>query len=306
MKKLLFLIATICFAIQLEAQNDPHYSMFMFNRLSINPAYAGGKEVLTFSGHYRNQWTGITGAPQTYTFAGHTPFFKNRCGVGLSVVTDKIGIVNTTYVDLSYAYRMKVSDEATLSIGVQGQLDFGRIDWSLADPLDQNDSSFEELPDSKMNPNFGLGAYYADPSFYVGFSVPRVLKTSIYDDEAADYVGINALRSYYLMGGLVTRINKNISFQPSALVTMNPNSPFEMDLNASFVFMKTLWVGASYRLGDSFDAIVQYQLNQQLKVALAVDITLSELNNYSPGSFEVMVQYCHMRSGSRLRNIRYF
>jgi len=306
MKKLLFAMAVLLFAIDAQGQSDPHYSMFMFNRLSINPAYAGGKEVLTFSGHYRNQWHGISGAPITYTFAGHTPFFQKRCGIGLSVVVDKIGMVNTTFVDLSYAYRIKVNDKSTLSIGLQGQLDYGRIDWNMADPLDQGDEMLPMSASTKMNPNFGLGAYYAHPSFYVGVSVPRILKTSIFDDEAADYVGVGALRSYYLMGGLIMRMSKNVEFRPAALITVNPKSPFEADLNASVVFMKALWVGASYRLGDSFDFILQYQLTQQLKAAVAVDVTLTELNNYSPGSFEIMLEYCFLNNGSRLKNIRYF
>ena len=306
MKKLLIAVAVLFFVVDASAQNDPHYSMFMFNRLSINPAYAGGNEVLTLTGHYRNQWQGITGAPKTYTFAAHSPFFKKRCGLGLSVVADKIGMVNTMMVDLSYAYRIKLNNESTLSIGVQGQIDYGRIDWNEADPLDQGDDMLPMSETSKINPNFGLGVYYANPSYYVGLSVPRVLKTSIYDDEATDYIGINSLRSYYLMGGLMMRMSKNVEFHPAALITVNPKSPFEADLNASFIFMKTLWVGASYRLGDSFDFILQYQLNQQLKAAVGVDVTLTELSNYSPGSFEVMLEYVFLRNGSRLKNIRYF
>ena len=306
MKKLLFALGMTCFALSIFAQHDPNYSMFMFNRLSINPAYAGGKEVLAFTGHYRNQWAGINGAPKTLTFTAHTPFFNKRCGAGLSVISDQIGMVNTMYVDLSYAYRMKVSDESTLSIGLQGQLDYGRIDWRLADPLDVDDQMINQMPSTKLNPNFGLGVYYAHPSFYMGFSVPRVLKTTIYDDEAMDYIGINALRSYYLMGGLITRLNKNVSFQPSALITVNPQSPFEIDVNASLVFMNTLWVGVGYRLGDSFDAILQYQLTEQLKAAIAIDVTITELNDYSPGSFELMLEYCMFYKSSRTRNIRYF
>ncbi len=306
MKKLLIAIAVLFFVVDVQAQSDPHYSMFMFNRLSINPAYAGGNEVLTFTGHYRNQWQGINGAPKTYTFAAHSPFFNKRCGLGLSVVADKIGMVNTMLVDLSYAYRIKLNNESTLSIGVQGQIDYGRIDWNMADPLDQGDDMLPMSETSKVNPNFGLGVYYANPSYYLGVSIPRVLKTSIYDDEAADYVGINALRSYYLMGGLMMRVSKNVEFHPAALITVNPKSPFEADLNASFIFMKTLWVGASYRLGDSFDFILQYQLNQQLKAAVGVDVTVTELSNYSPGSFELMLEYVFLHNGSRLKNIRYF
>lgn len=291
----------------LFGQNDPHYSMFMFNKLSINPAYAGDKEALTFTGHYRNQWQGIDGAPKTFTFAAHTPLFKKRVGLGLSVISDKIGIYNINYFDVSYAYRMKVSDDATLSIGVQGQIDHTRVDWTKLDPLDQGDGMINVNPTTKLNPNFGLGVYYSHPKYYIGASAPRVFKTAIYDtSNSSGIVSINSLRSYYLMGGLITRLSKNVKFQPGVLLTKNDNAPLDLDLNFSFVFMDALWIGGSYRLEDSFDAIVQYQFSKQLKAAVAVDLTLSELRNYSPGSFEVMLEYLFMFDGARYNNIRYF
>lgn len=307
MKYLLITIITLLSVGSMFGQGDPHYSLFMFNKLAINPAYAGSRDALTLTGHYRNQWQGVDGAPKTFTLAGHAPFFKNKVGVGLSLISDKIGMVNTTYVDMSYAYRIKINDESTLAIGLQGQLDFGRIDWAKADPLDVGDNRFLEGRETRINPNFGLGAYYQHEKYYVGVSVPRVLKTSIYDqDERASVLRINSLRSYYLMGGLVTRVSENVKFQPGALINFNPNAPFELDLNASFVLMDALWLGGSYRLGDSFDFIVQYQFNQQVKAAVAADLTLSELNNYSPGSFELMLEYTLKSDGARYNNIRYF
>lgn len=293
--------------LTLSAQGDPHYSMYMFNKLAINPAYAGSKDAMTFTGHYRNQWQGINGAPKTFTFTGHAPFFKNRVGAGATIINDKIGMMNRTYVDMSYSYRMKMSDEITMSIGLQGQLDFGRIDWSKVDALDSGDNRFETGRETRINPNFGLGAYLQHEKYYLGVSVPRVLKTSIYDkDERAQLVSINSLRSYYFMGGFITRLSEKVKFQPGALVTINPNAPFEFDLNASVVFMDAFWVGASYRLGDSFDMIFQYRFNQQLKAAVAADLTLTELQNYSAGSFELMLEYTLLRSDSKYNNIRYF
>lgn len=307
MKKIWYLSAIlIWFAGTIHAQHDVHYSMFMFNKLAINPAYAGSKEVLTFAGHYRNQWQGITGAPQTFTLTGHMPLFKKRTGLGLSIIADKIGIVNTYYTDLSYAYRVRLDKHTVLSIGVSGQLQYGRIDWQKSDPLDVGDNFVPSVRSNKLNPNFGMGAYFKAKNYYLGLSIPRVLKITIYDDNPVDYVGFNAFRSSYLMGGFIARLNKNVKLQPGVLITYNPSTPFEMDLNASLVFMDRFWVGLSYRLEDSIDAIFQFQLNEQMKAAVALDFTLSELNNYSPGSFELMLEYCMIRSGARLNNIRFF
>lgn len=306
MRKLLIAVCFICFSIGSYAQYDVNYSLYMFNKLAINPAYAGSKEALTLTGHYRNQWPGISGAPKTYTFSGHTPFFNKRSGIGLNVIADKIGMVNTFNFGLSYAYRIPIDKGKTLSIGVDGQMEYGRINWDQADPIDTGDEEVPVNATSKFNPNFGMGIYLNTPNYYVGLSIPRLLKTTIFDDDPVQGISINSVRSYYLMGGLITRVSRNVKFQPGVLFTYNPRTPFEMDLNASFVFMDRFWIGASYRLEDSIDLISQFQLSDQLKAAVAIDFTLSELNDYSPGSFELMLEYIFVRTGERLNNIRYF
>ncbi|MEO1515339.1 MAG: type IX secretion system membrane protein PorP/SprF [Bacteroidota bacterium] len=307
MRKLFILCAVLCWgSLDLIAQQDVHYSMFMFNKLTFNPAYAGSREVLTAAAHYRNQWPGVSGAPQTYTVWAHTPFMGKRNGLGLSIVADEIGMLNTYNIDLSYAYRMKLDRHKTLSIGLSGQLEYGRIHWERADPLDVGDDFVPNSTTSKLNPNFGIGVYFADKNYYLGASVPRLLKTTVYTDEPIDNISLNAHRSYYLMGGFISRLNRNVQIRPGALITYNPHAPFEFDLNLSFVFVERFIIGASYRLQDSFDAIAQFQATDQIKVGLGVDFTLTELRSYSPGSFEVMVEYSLIQTGLRLNNIRFF
>ncbi|MEM9917473.1 MAG: type IX secretion system membrane protein PorP/SprF [Bacteroidota bacterium] len=290
----------------LTAQNDIHYTMYMFNKLALNPAYAGSREALTMAAHYRNQWPGVTGAPKTYTLWAHTPFMNKRNGVGLSIVADEIGILNSYNIEGSYAYRIKMDKYKTFSVGLSGQLQYGRIHWDRADPLDVGDDFVPNAVSSKLNPNFGVGVYFMDRNYYVGASIPRILKTTVYADEPISSISLNAHRTYYLMGGFVTRLNSNVKLRPGILFAYNPHAPFEFDFNVSFVFIDRFLIGASYRLQDSFDAIAQFQATDQIKVGLGVDFTLTELSNYSPGSFEVMVEYSLIQTGLRLNNIRFF
>ena len=306
MRKLLFLSILIFVASLVNAQHDTHYSMFMFNKLAYNPGYAGSKEHLCLTGHYRNQWEGITGAPKTYTFGIHSPFFKNRAGLGLSLVSDRIGIMNNLYATLSYAYRIKIKEKSTLAIGLSGTIEQGRLDWALADPLDQGDNLLPNVRTSKLNPNFGLGVYYNNEKFYAGVSVPKIFETTVYDDDPISGGQVSDWRAVYFMGGAIMRLSKNVQFHPAVLVKYNPHSPFDMDLNASFVFMEKVWIGGSYRLQDSFDAVLRFQVTQRLKLGVAADLTLSELRNYSPGSFELMLQYCFLHKAVKLNNIRFF
>ena len=74
MKKLfLVTLSVIAFTVELHAQQDPHYTQYMYNMSVMNPAYAGSKENLTLGLLHRKQWVEIEDAPTTTTFFGHAP-----------------------------------------------------------------------------------------------------------------------------------------------------------------------------------------------------------------------------------------
>lgn len=305
-KYLLLLLFVIGTTWTVEAQYDPNYTQFMHNKLAINPAYAGSKEVLTFTALYRNQWSGIEGAPTTYNVNAHSAFFDNRCGAGISLVGDQHGFYKTYNLGLDYSYRVPMNNGATFSIGISGQVEYGQVDFTMIDPVDMDDQDIPMNLENRVNPNFGLGFYYSHPSYYLGLSAPNLMKSTVYIDNPEESPNLRQLRSYYLMGGFMKRINHAVQFKPAMLLSYNPGAPFELDINASFLFMDKIWVGTSYRLGDSVDAMFQYQFNPQLKAGVAVDLTTSELNNYSPGSFEVMMEYGLNYEGKGLNHLRYF
>jgi len=306
MKKITITFIFAIFALGAFAQYDVHHTQFMHNKMAINPAYTGDREVFAMTAIYRNQWFGIDGAPKTFTMHAHTPFLNKRNGIGLSIINDRIGMVNTTYAGVSYAYRIPLNDEWKLSIGVQGRVEHSKLDWSKSDPLDQGDNTIPSNLTTKTSPNFGMGFYLSSKKYYVGLSIPTLLKSTIYDDNPIAGTSINSQRSYYLMGGAMMRVNQNIQFSPNVLFTYNPSTPFEMDLNASFIFMETFWLGASYRLGDSVDGLIMFQINEQLRIGGAFDYTLTKLQEFSPGSFEILLDYNFKFKGKRLNNIRYF
>lgn len=72
MKKL-YLVALVVFStiVDLQAQQDPHYTQYMYNMSVMNPAYAGSKDNLSMGLLYRKQWIEIEDAPTTGTFFGH-------------------------------------------------------------------------------------------------------------------------------------------------------------------------------------------------------------------------------------------
>ena len=291
------------------AQTNTNYSMFVFNKLQFNPAYAGSANALTAGAHYRHQWQGVFGAPRTITAFAHTPIAGKRNGVGLSITTDEIGIFNTVYTNAAYAYKIDLKNDHRISLGLNAQVEYVRFDWTKADLVDQIDSAIPFGAASNSAINFGLGIYYEGPQFYVGLSVPQLLRNALSTDVIYNnFKELNPLKTYYLMGGMVFPINDNIHIRPSLAISYVQNAPMEADFNLSVLFLKSFWVGASYRLEESANLFVQVPIMDQLKVALGVDYTLAELNAITKGSFEVMIEYTLSNSnkGRKVDNIRFF
>src|SRR5690349_24278355 len=89
-------IALLQFA---NAQQQPLHTMFMYNKLLINPAYAGYHEHPCASAIVREQWIGFTGAPKTQSLSLHGPLSSQRIGIGLNVQRRSIGVSSSTTFD---------------------------------------------------------------------------------------------------------------------------------------------------------------------------------------------------------------
>jgi len=309
-KQLLLFIAfglsiTLCFA-----QHDVQYTNYNFNKLAYNPAYAGSSGAPSLAAVYRNQWVTLDGAPTTMHANFHMPFYENKCGAGIALTADRIGMMRNTYIDVHYAYRFKTGDKGIMSLGVNGRLEHGKVDWTQANPLDLGDQTIPSIESSRYKPNFGFGAFFEMDNLYVGLSVPQLINTTLFIDENVSGSGID-YRTYYLMFGYLMNISKDVKLQPSVLFSFNEEVPFEADISANFIFLNTFWVGGNYRIGDSFDAMIQYQINQEVRAGLSFDFTMSDLNKFTNGSIEAMVSYTMgskaiERKAENINNLRYF
>lgn len=309
MKHLLFTLIMACSTTVLVGQNDVQYTHFLFNKLAFNPAYAGAAGVPTITGIYRNQWISLDGAPTTATANFHTPFFGGRSGFGLGITADRVGMQRSNTLEASYAYRFNISDgRGSLSLGINGRLEQGKMDWNAANPLDIGDGTIPSAEDTRVVPNFGFGLYYEQSNFYLGFSLPQLMNTSIYRD--FDVVNPQGdFRTYYVMTGFLGQLTPSIKIQPGALISFNSETPFELDLNANLIFLDAFWIGGNYRLGDSFAALVQYQFTPDFRIGMAFDFTMTELNTYSNGSVELMLNYIFRKKtepAEQINHLRFF
>lgn len=312
------LICFFClFSFTLAAQQEGHNTQFMYNKLGLNPGFAGARESTCFTGLVRSQWLGLEGAPQTQALMANVPLLNQRVGLGLNVTRFTIGITNSLTSELSYAYRFRLG-RGYMGLGLQGSIRSYRMNFS--DPRLQStqdmalDPSIPGSQQQKSLFNFGAGAYYEGERFYVGLSTPRLLRNNL-DFGSPDIEVTREVQHYYLMGGMSIALGEQVSLQPQVLLKYVDGAPFDADVNLSLNFSNKYVVGATYRLGgnsetgygESIDVLVAIQLSSKLLMGVSYDITLSDLKDFNTGSVELMLRYCLSNSeGEEYANPRFF
>ena len=302
-KRTLLVLLIVGFTAQMAtAQQDPQYTQYMYNMNVVNPAYAGNKEALSLTALYRNQWAGFDGAPETITFSGHSPVGDN-VGLGLSVIKDELGPISETNAYADFSYTLQVGGNTKLALGLKAGATFhdvGLVDLELQD---DNDPFFSQDINATY-PNVGAGAFLYTDNFYLGLSVPNMLK-SVHLEENGLKFG-SETNHYFATAGYVFQVNDNFKLKPSVLVKSAFDAPTSVDGNLNALFYDKFEIGASYRLDDSFSGLVGFQATPTLRIGYAYDAVTSEIKVVAPASHEVILTFDLIFNKKALRSPRYF
>lgn len=322
MKKII-LIAGLLFAgsLTLKAQQDAQYSQYMFNGIYINPAYAGYKEQLNAHSFYRSQWTGIRGAPRTFSVAVDAAVANDNVGLAFQVTSDKIGAQSTLGAYGSYAYRIRLNADGTSRLAIG--LSVGLLQKSInGSELTTNDPE-TNMPagiQRTLAPDARAGVYFSNERFYAGFSVDNMVVQYL---TSGKYKLVpQSKMHYYLTAGALIPLNEDFQLKPSFLLKDDLGGPTSLDLNTFVMYRDIIWLGGSYRnriniynkdylqsalkYSNSVVAAIELFPVPNMRVGYAYDITTGPLNGYSGGTHEVSVGYTFPGLKVRMANPRVF
>jgi type IX secretion system PorP/SprF family membrane protein len=304
MKKILLITGFIFTLHATWAQQDAMYTQYMFNYMAINPGYTGSRDVLSVTGLYRNQWVNIDGAPTTMTITADAPIARERMGVGFSAFKDKIGIEKSTGFYGTYAYRLRLSKRGTLGFGAS--VGFTQYRASLAgvntNNPQQQDPAFSSNV-NEFNPNFGFGIFYSTDKFFLSASIPHFLSSKLTDVKELQ----STLEKHYFLGaGYVFTLNPSVKLKPSVLIKVVEGAPVQADFNANLWLVDRVGLGVSYRSGDAFAGLLEFQVTPSFRVGYAYDMTTTRLRNYNSGTHELMVRYEFATKKKKIITPRYF
>lgn len=276
------------------AQQAPMFTHYMYNTLSVNPAYAGSREALTVTALHRSQWVDFAGSPKTQTLTLHSPIINEHIGVGLAVVNDKIGPTNNTGIVASFAYRMKLTQKSKLALGLSAGANIFQANLNTLNLDQTNDPVFQNNVNNKTTPNVGFGIYYSRDRFYTGISVPSLIENSFSEvnQTGGSTLIASEQRHYFFIAGGLIKLGQNLDFKPTTLIKVTAAAPIQADLTASFIIMEKLLLGAMFRTGDAVGGLIGYDITEQLHIGYSYDWSYGlETSKYNNGSHEIMLRY---------------
>ncbi len=294
-KTTIIVIGMLIYSLEVFSQQDAQYTQYMYNMNVLNPAYAGSKAgTLSASLLGRTQWVGIPGSPQTAVLSVHKPI-RDRMGLGVSILADKIGPVNEQFLYADYSYTIPVGYYDNLAFGVKGGISLVNANLASLDLNDYNDENFKNNLNN-LQPNVGFGVFYYSDIYYAGFSIPNLLKTTYLEQKDGLKTTINKRNHMFLTGGYVFDLSYDWKFKPSFLAKAAMGAPVSLDFSANFLFDNTFEVGGSYRWGDAASFLVNAQVNKNMRVGYSYDFTTSKINQFNSGSHEIIILFDLMTS----------
>ncbi len=305
MKKFFIILIVLCCTSSLQAQQDEQLSLYMYNKLYFNPAYAGSRDAISAVVSGRFQWVDFKGAPTTQWFSLHTPLIQKSLGLGTHLVNDRIGNRSRTsaYLDLSGSIPLDDASQR-LSLGLSGGIDVVGYDFSAVNVVDPSDPYFGQTQ-SITKPNVGAGIYYYGDKHYISFSVPRILRPKVTSSFDSIVSTLNA-QHYFLAGGYVFDLNSVFKLQPSTLIKFTPGAPITIDANISLLMYDVLWTGVMYRFNESVGINIIYNIKKTLSMGYVYDFPINGLRTYQNGSHEIFLRYDITPKNRPFTSPRYF
>ncbi|CEN42630.1 conserved hypothetical protein [Capnocytophaga canis] len=277
----------------------------MYNTMMFNPGYTGSRGVDSFFGIFRAQWIGLDGAPRSGGISYHAPQERLRnVGLGYSLFYDAIGPQTNTSFMLDFSYTLNF-DNSKLAFGLKGTAEIFSLDYNKLRLYDPSDTHFSENS-TIFSPNVGAGVFWYSDKYYIGFSVPNLLETEIYESKDRRVSVLKNTQHFYLIGGYVFDLSDNIKFKPAVLSKMSYGAPLQLDVSANFMFNERFVFGAAWRWSAAVSLMAGFQVNDRWFIGYGYDFETTELSRYNSGSHEIFLRYELVKMYKKVVSPRFF
>lgn len=298
---LLGALTVVWMAPNATAQQDPQFSLYMYNPLYYNPAAAGSEGVSRLQITQRTQYLGYQptiasdgGAQSTQLLSFNMPLAKIKSGIGIYAFNDKLGANINQAVQVAYAYRLTLKS-GTLALGVQaGMYNRGINYGELFRARQPDDDRIPTGSVSQAKPDLSAGVYYNTTDYWLGVSVTHLngAKYSFVTDRSTEPLD----RTVNLTAGYRLGFGYDFDVQPSVLVQYSTAAGIggsTVSANMISTYQNRYWFGVGYRLGDAllFTAGANFGRSNAFRFGYSFDLTAGGAGAKSPTSHEILLGY---------------
>lgn len=263
----------------------PRLSQYMFNGLVLNPAYTGSRESMSISALHKQHLTGIDGGPVSQNICLHTPMKNEKVALGILADNYTNPVIQFNSIMFNYAYRIWLGG-SRLSMGLRAGAYYYSNNFNKLDLKHETDPVL--INENGITPNFGAGVYYYNQKYYAGLSIPFFLSKP---DSTGQIVHNFKNYDFIFTGGYLFTLHDNFKIKPAFLLDYKI-SKVDYQAGMHFIFFKdVLWLGGAYKKGKELTAMIEVQINNQLKIGYAYDHSFTNLSKYSSGTHEIMLRY---------------
>lgn len=266
-------------------------SQYMINEFALNPAAAGTKTYAPLVLSVRRQWAGIKEAPVSQHLSYHTSIAP-KVGVGGHIFNDVAGPSRRAGFLGAVSTQVKLQENTVLSVGLAGSLSQYYFDRDKLITETPNDNTVINYTTNMMIPDMSVGMKLYGKNYHVGLSLFNIIQTKADLVDLLTPVTSNLNRAVYLTGMYQIPLTRNNDWiiEPSAMVRLMFNAPFQFDLNARVGHESGFWFGASYRFKESIIGMIGYGTGI-LGIGYSYDYSTSAISNFTSGSHEVTLIY---------------
>ena len=294
------LLAAVCCACALHAQQEWQYSQYMFNLYDANGAFAGAYEQASFAARFRTQWIGVDGAPVSQTLSAHLP--AGPVGVGARLQHERLGARSRVLVKATVAYPMRLGN-GRLALALNGGI--VREQWRTAELSAKHpDETLLALdtPTATL-PSIDFAAFYHTRAVFAGMEVSHLNAGSAEPTTGTTY---GLWRQAQAVVGTAIGINAQQALRPSAMVRWSAAGIITGEVDVAWLWEDRLWLGAGYRLDFGLVGYAEYLITNTLRIGYAYDYATGPLSQFQTGSHEVLIGWNLAPKSPQNQSIRYF
>ncbi len=264
------------------AYDVPAQNLLKFNRFLINPTFSTVREDKSYINLlHRNQSVQFDDNNQTY-FLSYSGRVNDRTGLGLSLYTQRIGILSNYGVLANYAYGLKLSDKSNFTFGANLSYYSSGFDQNRANPVEEDPllSGFQDSSLLSFQPGFNISYGAFDFGVFAENLFDYNLKSNTSVTEFGEKTFSGHLQyTYPFENG--DGILEGARLMPLGRLRLVPQNNLVLGGNLILDLPKLGWLQGGY---DSFygaAAGIGFNLNKRLSLGYTMERGLSsEFDNF--------------------------